>query len=387
MKETTSSNQELFKRLFIRFIIAVVLFVLLFYGVPQFFHYLYPFILAFLLAAFVNPLINRINGWLSRLNINSTTSKNFVTFIMTIVIIGIIFLLGYFMFTTLLREIIGLATTVLDNWPRIVSFIEDLQGWLTAQIDILPEQALTLFNSFTERLLTFIQNFSRNLLNFTVTTTGSIISLTGSLTLNFITFFLSLYFLMSDYDSIIAYVTKRTDKEIKKTVNLLKNSALGAVGGYVKTQVIIAMIAFVIMFVALMLYGQEYALTIAILLAIVDIIPLIGTIAVLVPWGIIEFIAYDPSKGIFLILLGVGYFIFRRMVEPKIMGTQTGLHPLFALIGIYVGIQFSGLWGALLGPLVIIVIISILRSGILDNTLADIREFYYKTAMALRRGE
>ena len=42
--------------------------------------------------------------------------------------------------------------------------------------------------------------------------------------------------------------------------------------------------------------------------------------------------------------------MFRRLVEPKVMRKQTGLPPLLALIGIYVRIQFSGLWGALLGP-------------------------------------
>jgi Predicted permease len=67
------------------------------------------------------------------------------------------------------------------------------------------------------------------------------------------------------------------------------------------------------------------------------------------------------------------------------MGTQTGLHPLLALIGIYVGIQFSGLWGALLGPLVMILILSVIRSGVLDNTFRDFKEVYYKTAILLKR--
>lgn len=68
------------------------------------------------------------------------------------------------------------------------------------------------------------------------------------------------------------------------------------------------------------------------------------------------------------------------------MGTQTGLHPLLALVGIYVGIEISGLWGALLGPLVMVILISIVHSGILDNTFADLKELYYKTSMTLRRG-
>lgn len=139
------------------------------------------------------------------------------------------------------------------------------------------------------------------------------------------------------------------------------------------------------MFIAFSLYGVDYALTIAFVLAIVDIIPLIGTIAVLLPWGIYELIFGITNFGVFLVLLGIGFFIFRRLIEPKIMGTQTGLHPLFALIGIYVGIQFSGLWGALLGPLVMVVFIGIIKSGILDNTFADMSEVYHKISATLNR--
>src|SRR5699024_4253836 len=109
--------------------------------------------------------------------------------------------------------------------------------------------------------------------------------------------------------------------------------------------------------------GQEYALILALILALVDLLPLVGTIAVLLPWGIFEWIIGDPSKGVFLVILGIGFFLFRRVTEPKIMGTQTGLHPLLALIGIYVGIEVFGLWGALLGPLVMVILISIIRSG------------------------
>src|SRR5699024_5428320 len=115
------------------------------------------------------------------------------------------------------------------------------------------------------------------------------------------------------------------------------------------------------MFIEFTLLGRPYALVIALGLVIVDLIPLIGTIAILVPWGIIEMIVVDLNSGILLVVLGVLFFVIRRLIEPKIMGKQTGLHPLLALIGIYVGIQYSGLFGALIGPLVMVVLIGVIR--------------------------
>src|SRR5690625_2851078 len=160
----------------------------------------------------------------------------------------------------------------------------------------------------------------------------------GSFSLNFITFFLALYFIMSDFNVILGHAIQRTDQRLLDSIRLLKNSALIGVIGYVKTQVILAGVAFIFMFTAFTLYGQPYNFIIALALAIVDFIPLIGTIAVLAPWGVIEIIGGDPNKGVFLIFLGILFFVFRRLTEPKVMGTQTGLHPLLALIGIYVEI-------------------------------------------------
>lgn len=381
----TSSNQELFKRLLIRIIITVFIILFLLFGLPVIFQYLFPFILALAIAAFVNPLVNLINKGLGKFKIKSTTSRGIVTFLITIIILLVLGYGFYAIIMTLLQEIFGLANSIQDNWPRIVEVFENTERWLTVQIDILPPEAIEIIEGVTENLLTFIRNFSGNLLNYTVAITGFVISKAGSVTLNLITFFLSLYFLMSDFDRLKDYFKERIHPNILNTLNLLKNTTVLGVGGYIKTQMILALTAFVVMFIAFSLYGQDYALTIAFLLAIVDIIPLLGTIAALLPWGIFQLFFGVPNFGIFLVILGIGFFILRRLVEPKIMGAQTGLHPIFALVGIYVGIQFSGLWGALLGPLTMVVLIGIIRSGILNNTFEDISELYHKVTAALSK--
>ncbi|MEY8292183.1 AI-2E family transporter [Carnobacteriaceae bacterium 52-44] len=381
--QKTDSNKTLFKRLILRFIFFILLILLTIYGLPFFVQLFYPFILAFIVATLVNPLVNLVNSWLNRLKIDSVSSRNFITFILTIFILMFISLMFYLTFSVLIREIIGLTTSIQENWSSIVLGFDNIQNWFTIQIAVLPRQVIELLDNFTENILEFIQNFSRNLLNTTVATTSSIISRTSTFFLNFLTFFLSLYFMISDYNNIKNFIKKHMDKRMLDTISLLKNSTLFAVGGYIKTQFILAFIAFVFMFIAFIFYGQEYALILALILALVDLLPLVGTIAVLLPWGIFEWIIGDPSKGAFLVTLGIGFFLFRRVTEPKIMGTQTGLHPLLALISIYVGIEISGLWGALLGPLVMVILISVFRSGFFKNTFSDLKELYYKIVMTL----
>lgn len=67
------------------------------------------------------------------------------------------------------------------------------------------------------------------------------------------------------------------------------------------------------------------------------------------------------------------------------MGTQTGLHPLLALMGIYVGLKTFGIWGALLGPLIMVMLISLVQTGILANTFSDIKELYRNLLFSLKK--
>lgn len=381
----SSSNKELFKRLTVRLILAVVLVIVIFYLLPRFIHLLLPIILAYLLAALINPLVNRLNSWFKKTKIRSSFSRNLITLFLTAFILIVISFLIYLIFATLIQEVVGLATSIQENWQSIVTFFEELENWVAMQVVALPGPAVEILENFTKSILSFIQNFSSNLLGIAVSSTGWLISRMGSFSLDIITFFLALYFIMSDFNVILEQVIRRTDQRLLDSIRLLKNSALVGVVGYLKTQAILAGMAFIFMFIGLTLYGQPYNFIIALALAMLDLLPLVGTIAILAPWGVIEIIGGDPNKGVFLIILGISYFIFRRLIEPKIMGTQTGLHPLLALIGIYVGIQISGLWGALLGPLVMILMISVIRSGMLENTFRDFKEVYYQTIMILKR--
>ena len=156
----------------------------------------------------------------------------------------------YFVTAKIVQEVIGLALNIQDNWSNIVSAFEELETWIAKQVVILPGPAVELLENMTENVLNFIQNFSSNLLTHTVSSTGWIISRTGTFSLNFITFFLALYFLMSDFNRIRAFFIERIDRQLLNSLSLFKNSALKWVVGYIKTQLILAGIAFVFMFIA-----------------------------------------------------------------------------------------------------------------------------------------
>src|SRR5690606_7893419 len=87
---------------------------------------------------------------------------------------------------------------------------------------------------------------------------------------------------------------------------------------------------------------------------IVDLIPYLGTGFILWPWTIIAFLFGSTELGIGLIILYVVVVIQRNIVEPKILSANIGLDPLSTLIAIYLGFQFFGALGLILGPVLLI---------------------------------
>lgn len=382
-----NSSKQLYKRLAVRFIFVLVLMLFILYGVPKLYELLFPFVFALIGAAIINPLADRINRLASRINKNIKIPRKTTTFVLNFLVLVLVLSLFYSLTYRIVKEVFSLANNILQNWSSIVTTYDEFLEKLTWNTSVLPQQVIDILEEAKDNTLIFVQNLSRNIVSFTVTTTTSRITSTGTFVINLITFFLALFFLSFDYYSIGETVKRYLDARVVETFVLLKNSVVNALGSFFKAQLILAIFAFVFMFLALTIYGQPYALIIALFLGIIDILPVIGTIAILLPWGVVEFVVGDLNKGIFLIIVGIAFFLIRKLVEPKVMGSQTGLPPLLVLVSSYVGLQFSGVWGALLGPVTLLFAMSIAKSGILNNTVADLKAVYSQVSNLLRGRE
>lgn len=362
---TPDPNRAVYKRLLIRSVIMILVAAFIVFALPRLVNMLLPFVIALIGAMILNPLITKIN---QRLGI----SRGLVALVFDLLVFIVIFLVLGVLVYSIVNEAISLAIHIQHNWGNIVDGFTEFERTFAWLYDFLPPQVTEIIAGWEASLAAFVQNLSRNIVNgaisFTTTTTTKV----SNFFLVFIITMLAAFFIMADYPRLKAWFHSLLGERNMDYFLMLKNSIFTAVINFSKSLLLLALFAFVVMFVALTIYGQPYALLIAIFLGLVDLFPVIGTIAILIPWGIIEWVAGDMKKGIFLIILGIGFFLARKMVEPKVVGSQTGMHPLLALMSAYVGLQFSGVWGAILGPVFVMVAISVVRSGVFDSTMADL---------------
>lgn len=151
-----------------------------------------------------------------------------------------------------------------------------------------------------------------------------------------------------------------------KLFNFKKN-LLNALIGFLKAQLILLTITFTESLIGLNIIGIKYAFIISVFVALVDILPILGTGSVYVPWAIISIIAGKYRLGISLLVLYGIIVTIRYMIEPKIVGQQLGIHPLITLMSMYVGIRLMGAVGVLVGPTIAVTIKASQNTGILPR--------------------
>ena len=360
------NDNELYKRIGLRGALATISLFLLIFVFPKLISLLLPFVVALIVATILNPFVNRITkkGRISR--------RVIAAFLSVVVFIVVVFLLWLVVYG-IGKEAASLAIAIQRNWDKIISTLSNVEGNLREQFGSLPVYVTELLTNLEESILTFLQNISKNILNIVIDVTTIVTSKTGTFLVNFVVTVLGSYFIIAEYNVIVTFVKKSVSNRVSEFIALLKESIISTLGGYLKSQLLLALFAFIFMFISLAIYGQPYALLIALFLSFIDLLPIVGTIAVLVPWGIVMWISGNISKGTFLLILGVVFFLVRKVIEPKIVGSQTGLHPLAALISIYVGLKISGVLCAIIGPMVLMIFISIAKSGIFDSTISDVK--------------
>lgn len=133
------------------------------------------------------------------------------------------------------------------------------------------------------------------------------------------------------------------------------------VKGYFKAQISLMLITFIALLVGLNILHVKFSVFIALGIALVDILPVVGSGIIMIPWSIISFISGDNEIGKGIAILYVILLVSRQLIEPYIMGKNIGVRPLYTFLATIMGSVLLGPVGILIGPLAAIVISSILK--------------------------
>lgn len=303
---------------------------------------LLPFVISFIMASVLAIPARKLSG-------NDSKARRYCAIIVGIVFFALLFLgialLGVKMFDWFLG--------FLEFVPRIyqeeiLPLLYELYGIITTQISFadvgIAEKLNSVFQNLIGTIGNFISSFSVNAIK--VLTSG-IAGIPG-LIIKLILMIISCFFFLMDYDKVINFFNSLLPK--KKAVETVKWYVKNTLLVYIRSYTLLFLLTYVELSVGFQIIGIPYAPIIGLMVAVFDILPILGTGGILLPWVAVLLIIKQIPMGIGMFLLYLVITVIRNILEPKLVGKQIGLHPLATLVSLYVGLKVVGIWGMLIFP-------------------------------------
>ncbi len=137
--------------------------------------------------------------------------------------------------------------------------------------------------------------------------------------------------------------------------------------GLIKAQCILITITGILTLIGLLILKVEHAPTITLLAVSIDLLPYLGTGIIFIPWIIYQFLTGNYSMTIGLSVLYIVIILTRQIIEPKVLSTNLGIHPLAMLMAMFVGIQLWGIFGLLAAPFILIIINAFYQANVVAH--------------------
>lgn len=357
---------RLWLRLGVRFFLAAAAAVFLVLAGPRLLGLFFPFVLAFIMAWLLNPVVRLIQKWVG-------LSRRFLSLLLILLLFalagGILFVATY----NIVIEVRNLVNNWQAIWGSFLVVLEEIGGLSERFFTYLPPEVGVWAQTMGTRLVEWVQTVIPTLLSGMAAGAGTAAMKLPSFAVATIVFIMGSYFITADYPHIRYLVVERMSADTLGLLRFVKHTAAAALGGYVKAQFILSVGVFFILIIGFSLIGQSYAFLLALLLAVMDFIPIIGAGTVMVPWAVASLFTRDLRTAVELMVIWGIILLFRRIGEPKAVGNQTGLSPVLSLVSIYVGMKVAGVGGMILGPVVFLVILNVCKAGVFDGLVADVK--------------
>ena len=363
---TWGQRGRLWLRLGIRLVGAVIAVALVVTVLPPLLSLFMPFVLALVVAWLLNPLVRLLH---QRLGISRKITSLLLILLLFCLVGGA---LGYFIYAVA-GELLSLANNWQEIWDGLTAMGERALQTLSPLTGTIPLPLTDWADRALESLSAWLEAVIPAALTGLASGAGSLAMQVPTFVVGLIVFVMAAYFITADYPHLRYQVTRLFGGRARQRLSDLKKIISSAFGGYLRAEFFLSVGVFFILLVGFVIIGQSYALLIALLLAVMDFIPIIGAGTVMVPWAVIALITGDPGQAVELMVIWGIICLFRRVGEPKFVGTQTGLSPILSLVCIYVGMRIAGVLGMILGPILCLVVIGVGRSGFFDGLAADVR--------------
>ena len=320
---------------------------------------LMPFVIAFIIAYALRRPIRAIHR---KTGLNRKAA-GFITVILFYLVTGlVIFYAGF-----AVSKGIG---TMLENLPdffyrRVVPVLDSAFKFAEEQVVKIDP---SLYNTMEEMFNEFLKSLGSSIKNISVGAIGMISGFAANvpgMLIKILFAVIASIFVTIDYDRFSGFILAQFKGRGRELLFEIKSYVFGTLFVCVRSYATIMAITFVELSVGLSIIGVENSIAVAGLIAIFDILPVLGTGGIMIPWMIIELLHGDIRLAVSLLIVYVIVTVIRNIIEPKIVGGNLGLHPVVTLICMFSGTVLFGVVGLFGFPIALSLIRHLNDTGVI----------------------
>ncbi|WP_246140790.1 sporulation integral membrane protein YtvI [Bacillus marasmi] len=316
-----------------------------------------PLILAFITALLLEPIVAFIS--------NALKGKRHLSVIIVFILyICFIALCSFFITTKVITEVIQL----IEKSPTYVNDLSKM--WFKAEtklVSMASDLPRVVVQQFTSQIQQFLTTAKDSILAYVnINNLKAILTNIPSYLVSFIIYLVSLFLFLIDLPRLVenfySHLTDKTSRKVKYMTSRLSF----IIFNYIKAQFLISIIVFILTLISLRFIAPEIAFYMTLIIWVLDFIPIFGSFIILAPWAIFHILTSDMAIGLALALLVVCILTVKKIIKPRLLGSKFGLSPLATLVVMYLGFKIIGLYGIIIGPLILVIFYSAKEAGIIQ---------------------
>lgn len=332
-------------------------------GTVLFFRFLFvpllPFLLSLGLSALLEPSVQKLRHALG-------VRRAFAAVILTTALLLTLGGAAAFLALKLSAELTAWSTRLpqaINAFPALWNrALDRMEGWYISCPGILRSVLDTLAFSLGENTPALVGK-AGSLLMEKISSFAALLPGAG---LFCITTVLALYFTAANYTTILAFLKRQLPPTWQPRCRAAVQCYRGAILKWLRSELILIAVTFLIMLLGFWWLGYDYALLAASATALVDALPVLGSGTILIPWAVFSFLLGDMAKGVSLLALYAVALLVHSLLEPRLLAGQANLPSITVLLAMYLGFHFLGVGGMLLLPILLIIIKHLQDAGVIQ---------------------
>ena len=318
-----------------------------------------PFMIAFLVSALVQIPIRKIKittDWKRKVFVVFLCGCFYFVFFLLMAAFGVKLLEGVEKFVISIPNIYD---------ESIAPILDEISGHLeiaaASMDDSVSQKIEDTFLEISQNLGKYVSDLSVNMVKWI---SGGVKGIPGFIVKTVITI-VSSFFMAVDFDKITAFFQRLIPPDRKEMVGKGTDYIKNIVFVYIKSYSLLFFLTFLELSMGFFILRIPYGIGIALLIAVFDILPVLGTGGILLPWAVVLFVMGNKTLAVGILILYIIITVIRNIVEPRIVGKQIGLHPLVTLIAMFLGLKIFGIIGMIILPVSLAVLITLEKNGII----------------------